>query len=504
MNANPGQPSSPALSHISRTSVSSEIPYDIWVGPDIPFRPASSASQPILPMNVAPNPNNPPFATGQEQAFQPPPPNVGLGQSSSTEPVFADLSTNMSSNSSLWSPANVEDVNQTHSTLEVVQETYFDNFWSPEHKAAPAPQPIPEGQNQFQSTVSSTGWATATAPPDQSHVPTPPNYPPTQAQAQSGNIPQQFQNNVPQHHHQANAPSPAGTTTSSGSVPNYQPNLHYPATQDNRTSQQEYQSQAANTGAARTSIGAVSNYQGQIQYPATEDLSPLSMPAAVPQPLFSRPVSTASPMMATPTSTVSTMASTPSPSFASKVPSRMPSNAAPPALRLTQPRQVESVSFASVCCQCNNGKPSLQPRILSRRLTFTAISYNMYYYNCTYCKLDICGTCFQAGKHPWVHLPSMVRLNAQETRAGHRRQDKQCQACKAMKHRRMDCDECPYMICVSCYSNDAVPPHQHKSFQLKATPGLSLNVRRGDGSPCCTKPSFGHCGRCYASEYFGS
>ncbi|KAF8854777.1 hypothetical protein BDZ45DRAFT_28653 [Acephala macrosclerotiorum] len=123
----------------------------------------------------------------------------------------------------------------------------------------------------------------------------------------------------------------------------------------------------------------------------------------------------------------------------------------------------------------------------------------MYYYNCTYCKLDICGTCFQAGKHPWVHLPSVVRLNAQETRAGHRRQDKKCQACKAMKHRRMDCDECPYTICVSCYSNDALPPHQHKSFQLKATPGLTLNVRRGDGSPCCTKPSFGHCGRCYAT-----
>lgn len=131
---------------------------------------------------------------------------------------------------------------------------------------------------------------------------------------------------------------------------------------------------------------------------------------------------------------------------------------------------------------------------------FEAIMYNTYYYNCTYCKLDICGTCFQAGQHPWTHLPSMVRLNAKETKAGDRREDKQCENCKAMKHRRMDCDECPYSVCLSCYSNAAVPVHQHKSYQLKATPGLTLSVRRGDGSPCCTKPSFGHCGRCYSRK----
>ncbi|CZR68607.1 uncharacterized protein PAC_18506 [Phialocephala subalpina] len=428
-------------------------------------------------------PNNPPLTVGQDQTFSPTSQNIGAGLGSvaapNTGPQLDNSSISMSSNLSSWESVNHEEASQGHSTLEVVQEAYFDNFFSPEHKAAPAPQPIPDTQSQFQSTVSSTGWATASAPPDQNHVPAPPNYPPTQEPSQGWSVPQQFQ---PQQY-QTNAPSPAGTTTSPGSVPNYQPNPHYPTTQDNgNPPPQQFQSNAANTGAARNSIGTVPQYQRELHYPAAEDLSPLSMPAAVPQPLFSRPASTVSAMMATPTSTVSTMASTPSPSLASKVPTRMPSNAAPPVLRMTQPRQVEAVSFASCCCQCNN-----------------AISYNMYYYNCTYCKLDICGTCFQAGKHPWVHLPSMVRLNAQGTRAGDRRQDKQCQSCKAMKHRRMDCDECPYTICVSCYSSDAVPPHQHKSFQLKATPGLTLNVRRGDGSPCCTKPSFGHCGRCYAT-----
>lgn len=123
---------------------------------------------------------------------------------------------------------------------------------------------------------------------------------------------------------------------------------------------------------------------------------------------------------------------------------------------------------------------------------------NVFYYRCTYCRLDICSTCFQSGKHPWTHLPSLIRLRAQETKAGDRRQDKHCLSCNSMKHGRLDCDECEYSICASCFGNEKATLHQHRSFTVVTAPGLTLSAIRENGPPCCLEPSFGHCGRCYA------
>lgn len=91
----------------------------------------------------------------------------------------------------------------------------------------------------------------------------------------------------------------------------------------------------------------------------------------------------------------------------------------------------------------------------------------------------------------------MVRLKVKETKAGDRRHDKRCSICTAMKHSRLDCDECDYSICSSCFSNKQDTFHEHRSFALTAPPGLILTAARGTGTPCCSDPSFGHCGRCY-------
>ena len=120
----------------------------------------------------------------------------------------------------------------------------------------------------------------------------------------------------------------------------------------------------------------------------------------------------------------------------------------------------------------------------------------MFYYRCTFCRLDICGICFQFGKHPWTHLPSLIRLRAQETKVGDKRQDKLCSSCNSMKHGRLDCDECEYRICSSCFSNEKSALHDHRSFMTANPPGLTLCAVRATGPACCLESSFGHCGRC--------
>jgi hypothetical protein len=306
MNATAGQPSSPVPSHISRsTSVSSEpILYDAFVGPDIPFRPANSATSSM----AAPNPS---FGVEQQQTMvtnMSTPHYVEGGPATTMQnnpvPEMNASFAQSTNNGSSWEQAPAQDPVTGHSTLEVVPEAYFNNFWSPGPSVdVGGPE---NNQSQPQINVPNTGWAIA-------------------------------------------SPEPSPGQPSSASPANLQPRP-----------QSTVSSTVSNTGWATATQEPVQQQAAAFQYPSPEDLSPLSMPGqapgTMPQPLFSQvatPSSASSPMT---TPSMSSVQPNRRSSVTTNPPSRMPSNARPPVLSYNQQRSVESVSFASACCQCSNGK----------------------------------------------------------------------------------------------------------------------------------------------------
>lgn len=377
MNTDPGQPFSPVTSHASKTtSVSPDIPYDIWVGPDIPFRPANAPTTP----SAQPTVYNPSAMAEQNPTVlgnAVPPAHFAQPQPGSVE--LSSTGPEDSNNVPSWQPAPTEEGYMTHSTLEVVPEAYFNNFWSPEPKAHPKapPGPPPNVQNAPQNNVSSTGWAVASPEPQQ----TPESMhsaPIAQNQNQNqfqGNIPSigwpgsppesfqnQIQNQSPSHSPANIQPRPGSTVSSSGwPVASPAPSPHQTISQPASNVQHQPQSTVSSTGWAVASPEPFPNqHAGTPHYPPSEDLSPLSMPgmaqASAPPTQFSRvptPSSTSSPMT---TPSISGAEPIRRQSAAMSTPSRMPSNARPPVLNHNQPRSLESVSFASVCCQCSNGK----------------------------------------------------------------------------------------------------------------------------------------------------
>ncbi len=178
--ANFGQPSSPAPSHVSKsTSVSSgPIQYDVLVGPDIPFRLANSPAVP--PIDAPVMGNDASFNVNQDRTvletthFSPPqaegnplnapPPSSGPP----ADGYFVGAPSNVPS----WEPPSVETPDLGHSTLEVVPEAYLNNFWSPEPAPALAPEPVSNSQ-QTKTNVVRTGWAIASPEPLPSQAPAP-------------------------------------------------------------------------------------------------------------------------------------------------------------------------------------------------------------------------------------------------------------------------------------------------------------------------------------------